>query len=119
MSECKYLLAPTSTNAITNAEARIEIAETVGFDFEQVIEGRDSTSDHAVYFRHGELLAILNWLRFREDDQPTPVDYRESKDEIVAELGERCGFEPRSLRLERVELQRLLEHVQEVRESDA
>lgn len=113
-SGSKYLLGTTSNAAITNAEARIEIAEMVGFDFEQVVERRDSRSDHAVYFRHGELLAILNWLRFREDEQPTPVDYRESKQEIFEEIAERSGFEVRRPRMERIELQQLLEHVQEV-----
>lgn len=110
----KYVIGDASNAATTNAEARIEIADTVGFDFEQVIENRTSTSDHAVYFRHGELLAILNWIRFRTDQSPRPVNYRESKQEILDELGDRCGFTPRSGRLERLELQAMLERVQEV-----
>ncbi|MFB6237543.1 MAG: hypothetical protein ABEH81_04145 [Halopenitus sp.] len=113
-SGSKYLLGSASNAATTNAEARIEIAETVGFDFEQVVNRRDSQSDHAVYFRHGDLLAILNWLRFQEDEQPIPVSYRESKQDIFEEIAVRCGFEVRRPRMERLELQQLLEHVQEV-----
>ena len=112
-----YTLGSTQ-QALTNAEMRVQIAEVVGFDYQQRIDSRQSTSDHAVYFRAGDLVAICNWLRFHEDDAPEPVQRQTSKPEIVEEIGRRCGVEPRQTRFEGVGLAALLEHVLEVSDDE-
>ncbi|UHQ96415.1 hypothetical protein [Natrinema halophilum] len=119
MSEdVKYVVGKAPAPSLSNAEVRVRIAEIVGWDYQVRLDSRDSTSDHAVYFRAGDLVAILNWLRFRTDENPEPVQHRRSKDELVDELGDRCEFYARSTRLERVELSAVLDRVTTVNEGD-
>lgn len=106
-------------DALSNADLRVEIARIVGFDFQQRIDERmpHSTSKHAVYFRSGDLVAIVNHVRFRMDDRPEPVQFPYETGEMVAELSERCGFEYQSRRMEHVELRILLKTIRSLREA--
>jgi hypothetical protein len=96
--------------ALSNAELRVEIARLVGFDFQQRIDSRmpDSTSKHAIYFRAGDLVAILNYIRFRTEKRPEPVQFPYKSGEIVKELARHCEFEYRSRRMEHRELRLVL-----------
>ena len=111
-TQSKYFPQNPDT-ALSNAEVRVAIGEIVGFDYTRRLEARQSTSKHAIYFRCGELAAICNWLRFRTDPRPEPVQSF-AKHHLLQELAERCEFTLRSKRLERVELQQVLQTLRSV-----
>jgi len=74
------------------------------------------SSKHAVYFRTGELAAILNYLRFQSDeDDVEPVYWRSRKGALIEELSERCDFRLRKRdQLEAVELRHVRDRLREV-----
>lgn len=113
MSESSKYYPSNPDEALSNADARVAIGEIVGFDYTKRLEDRHSTSRHAIYFRVGEVVAILNYLRFNTDERPEPV-CSFSKDALVSELASRCGFRQRSNRLERIELQAVLETLHDI-----
>lgn len=99
-------------HAVTNADLRCEIATEVGFDLQHRLPNDDDTrGGHATYFHLAELAAILNHVRFQQDQHPEPVAWTHSKMDVVEELGARCGYRARRPRLERVELEAVHEEV--------